>query len=182
MARSLPDTAGLPGREHQPEPPGNSPLLVFDLNGISCGLSLSEIREVLPMCELLRPPALPPLLEGFLNLRGEVVPVIRIDRLFGLAAVQLRLHTHLLVVQRRPPLALLVDRVRDIMAVEAGASLETPREHVFGDCLKAVFRTGTHDISLLRLDRLLLREEESRIADFLGIAERRLNELGKASL
>jgi hypothetical protein len=59
--------------------------------------------------------------------------------------------------------------------------LETPPEHVFGDCLEAVYQLDTRAISLLRVDRLLLREEGSRISEFVRIAERRLEEIEKAT-
>lgn len=181
MTHKLSDTARLRDHEPQPELSSKGPFLVFEVSGLSCGLPAGEIREVLPMCEVVRPPALPPVLEGFLNLRGQLTPVVRLDRLFGLAEVQFLLHTHLVVLQRRPPLALLVDRVREIMSSAPGGCLEPPPEHVFGDCLEEVYQLDTRSISLLRVDRLLLKEEESRISEFVRIAERRLEEIEKAT-
>lgn len=132
------------------------------------------------MCELLRPPALPPLLEGFLNLRGQAIPVIRMDRLFGLAEAPLRLHTHL-VVLREKRLAIVTERARDVISAPFGDLLQPPAANVFGDCLEGVLRVGPIDISLLRVERLLLRQEESKIAELRRIAERRLAELAERS-
>lgn len=132
------------------------------------------------MCDLLRPPALPPLLEGFLNLRGQAIPVIRMDRLFGLAEAPLRLHTHL-VVLRGKRLAIVTERARDVISVQSGNVVRPPAESIFGDCLESVLRADSGDISLLRVERLLLRQEESRIAELRRIAERRLAELAERS-
>lgn len=153
-------------------------LLIFDVGQLVCGLPLGEVREVLAMCSLLRPPALPALLEGFLNLRGQAIPVLRVDRLFGLAAAPFRLHTHL-VVLRRQRLAFIADRARDIVSGNTGEVLQPSPGSVFGDCLEGTLRVGSDDINLLRVERLLLKQEESKIAEFRAIAERRIAELAE---
>ena len=135
---------------------------------------------MLPMCELLRPPALPPLLEGFLNLRGEAAPVIRVDHLFGLAAARLQLHTHL-VVLRSQPIAIVTARARDIIHVRSGDVLQPAPGNVFGDCLEGVLRAESGEISLFRVERLLLKHEESKVEEFRRIAERRIAELAERS-
>jgi purine-binding chemotaxis protein CheW len=180
MTPSLPVAADGGRRESRSERSSGTAFLVFDLGGLWCGLPLGEVREVLPMCDLLRPPALPPLLEGFLNLRGEAAPVIRIDRLFGLAAAPFRLHTHL-VVLRRQPFAIVTERARDIISARFGDVLQPPDGNVFGGCLEGVLRADSGDISLLRVDRLLLKQEESKIAELRRIAERRIAELVERS-
>lgn len=169
------------GREPYPRTTDAGRYLQFDAGGISCALPIGDVLEILPMCELITAPGLPSVLEGFLNLRGQLTPVLRIDRLFGLAAVQFQLHTHLVVVRRQAPFALLVDRVQDVIAAESGMIRETPREHVFGDCVHAVIRMDSREINLLVLDRLVLKEEETRIVELLGIAKHRLAELEKAA-
>ena len=57
---------------------------VFELAGQSFGLPLESVREIVPMAALSRPPSMPSILEGFLNLRGTALPVLRIAALLGL--------------------------------------------------------------------------------------------------
>ena len=59
-------------------------LVLFRVGSHQCALRLEAAQEVVPMALLSRPPGLPPLMEGLLNLRGTLVPVVRSDRLFGL--------------------------------------------------------------------------------------------------
>ena len=51
------------------------------------------------MASLFRPPTIPSLLEGFLNLRGTAVPVLSLGRLFGLHERPLELHTPLVILR-----------------------------------------------------------------------------------
>ena len=61
-------------------------LLVFHTSGLSCAFPLEAVREIVPMARLSSPPGLPSGLEGFLDLRGIAVPIVRLDRLFDLPA------------------------------------------------------------------------------------------------
>ena len=150
--------------------------VVFEVSGYSCGLSLACVREIVPMCDLAKPPGLPPLLEGLLNLRGEIKPVVRLDRLFDLPPITLRRHSQLIVLQGPPPLALLADRVRYIAAI-GPAELLPPENSVFNDCLAGVLPAAHGPVHLLHGDRLLLAQEKQRLAEVQQIAQRRLAKL-----
>jgi hypothetical protein len=59
-------------------------LLLFHLSGQSAAFPVANVHSVAPMASLARPPGLPSVLEGILNLGGAAVPVLRLDRLFHL--------------------------------------------------------------------------------------------------
>src|SRR4051812_6590060 len=59
-------------------------LVVFHLAGQAYALELGAVQEIVLMAALSRPPGLPSMLEGFLNLAGTAIPVVRLDRLFRL--------------------------------------------------------------------------------------------------
>src|SRR5438128_2487698 len=75
-------------------------LLLFHLPGHACALPLASVQEVVPMPLLSRPPGLPSVLAGFLDLGGAIVPVLRLDRLLGLSEVVPGLYTPLLVLRQ----------------------------------------------------------------------------------
>ena len=129
------------------------------------------------MCALAQPPGLPPVLEGFLNLRGEITPVIRTDRLFSLPPIVFHRHTQLVVLRGDSPLALLSNRVRSVTAVASSDLLPPPRDSVFNHCLAGVLSLAQDAIHLLHVERLLLTQEKQRIAELRRIAESRLAEL-----
>lgn len=130
------------------------------------------------MAALLRPPGLPPLLEGFLNRGGAAVPVIHLGRLFGLPGEAPGLYTPLLLVSGRPgPLALLVDEVTDILSLDQSALLPVRESQVFNNCVEAEIELGNRTLHLLSPDRLLLEEERRRLAELQEAAQERLQAL-----
>src|SRR5687767_4741813 len=99
-------------------PCATRPFLIFRLPGLDCALPLTALREVVAMAQLSRPPGLPSLLEGLLNLGGSAVPVVRLDHLFGLPDVELGLYSPLLILrQTEDQIALLAEAVHGVVRV-----------------------------------------------------------------
>jgi purine-binding chemotaxis protein CheW len=159
-------------------------VVVLRLGGERCALRAEEVREIVPMARLARPAGLPSLLEGFLNLRGAAIPVLRIDRLFGLPPLQPGLNTPLVVLRGSLlPLALLVERAEEVVAVPDAAFLPVPAEHSFQDCALAILRLepGSEPIHLLSSERLLLEQEVRRVGELREAAQKRVQELELSS-
>jgi purine-binding chemotaxis protein CheW len=71
-------------------------ILVFETAGQRFGLPLTAVREVLPMAAPT-PVAGSPAIEGVLNLRGTVLPVLDLRRYLGLPAKAAEAGDHLVV-------------------------------------------------------------------------------------
>jgi len=124
------------------------------------------------MAWLARPPGLPPLVEGFLNLRGEVVPVLRLERLFGVAAKPPELHTPILVLRGSGgALAWMVDRVSEVTEIPEARLTPVRGEHCWNECTRAQTRLGDQVVHVLDPDRLLLEAERQRLAELRATAE-----------
>jgi len=99
-----------------------SGMLIFDVADATFALSLDVVREVLPLPALSRPPGLPSLIEGFFNLRGQAVAVLRLDRILAREGPKPAFYAPVILLQARGGLiTLLVDQVRGIAEVEATA-------------------------------------------------------------
>lgn len=160
--------------------PAQRTLVVFKLGSEFCGLAADTVQEILPMALLAQPPGLPPLLEGFLNLRGKAVPVLRLGRLLDCPARPIGLYTPLIVLAGpQLAMALLVDAVTQIISVPEQAFSPIGEKHCFQDCAEAeVALEGQQQvIHLLSSKRLLLEKERRRLAEWQAIEQRRLEEL-----
>lgn len=153
-------------------------LLVFRLSGEACAFPVKSVREIVHMARLSRPPGLPSILEGFLNLRGAAVPVLRLDRLFHLPERTPGLYTPLLIL-RGPdaPLALTVDAVSEVLSVSEEDLLPVREADLFNGCVGAEAVLNGRVVHLLSPERLLLEQERRRIAEFQAVAQQRLLEL-----
>src|ERR1700761_2219226 len=93
-------------------------VLIFRAAGQRCAIAAERVAELVLIPALLRLPAQPTVLDGFLNLRGAAVPVVALDRLFGAGAFAPGLHTPLIVLATSEgPLALRVQSVDDVATV-----------------------------------------------------------------
>jgi purine-binding chemotaxis protein CheW len=146
---------------------------LFELDGQTFGVRLESVGEVVPMAALSRPPSMPSVLEGFLNLRGTSVPVLKLAALLGLPERRLELHTPLIIVRHGSlVLALLVNRVTGIVSIPAGGLMPIAPSGSFNGCVDgqlAELSAGGDAIQLLSMDRLLLENERRILAEFQAI-------------
>lgn len=104
-------------------------VLLFMLEGQRYALLLEDVRELVRAVRLTPLPRAPAVVEGLLDLRGELLPVLDMRRRFRLPVRPLSSSDHLVVAQagsRR--VALRVDRAESLLALEPGDLDPTPGE------------------------------------------------------
>ncbi len=112
--------------------------LVFEVGGRRWGLAASVLREVIRAVAIAALPKAPPIVEGVINLRGTIVPVLDIRQRFALPPVPLAPDHHFLIAQANGRLvALRVDRALDLVAIDehaitSPANVAPGAEHVAG--------------------------------------------------
>jgi len=150
---------------------------LFELAGQHFGLRLESVSEIAPMASLARPPSMPSILEGFLNLRGTSVPVLKLAVLLGLPQDRLGLHTPLVIVRgRTAPIALLVNAVHAIVVVPAAALSSIPESDTFNGCVESALTADGSAVHLLSLEGLLLEKERQTLAEAQATETRRLRQ------
>lgn len=103
---------------------GRSTLVVlrFTLGDATFGLAADSVREVTRAVAIAPLPKAPPIAEGVVNVRGELVAVLDIRQRFRRPPAPLHPDQHFIVARAGPRLvALRVDRVTDLIAVELAA-------------------------------------------------------------
>ncbi len=100
---------------------GRSDLLTFDLGSQRCAVALADVVEVVRMVAMAHLPGAPALVEGMINLRGRVVPVLDLRARFGLGATVIEVSDHLIIARARSRLvAIRVDAARALVSVGSG--------------------------------------------------------------
>ena len=147
--------------------------VVFDLAGRPYGVPIDSVKEIIrPPDQLTRIPRAPDLIDGALNLRGTILPVVGLRRHLGLGPVPESDATRVLVLRRETGwLGFGVDavlRVERIARDAIGAAPESATRHV--DLLT---RVATHDdggITLLLDPTGLAARVEAAAEDQLAMA------------
>lgn len=153
-------------------------LLIFHLSGQLAALPLEDVDSVAPMAGLARPPGLPSPMEGILNLAGAAIPVLRLDYLLQLPELRHRLYSTLIVLKGASSgrIAMLVDRVSEIVSIPESLLLPVGEDCSFNGCAEAAVPVRGQVIHLLSPSRILLQNERRLLAEFQAIAQRRLED------
>ncbi|MCE4223823.1 chemotaxis protein CheW [Methylobacterium sp. C25] len=146
--------------------------LVFDLAGTPCALHRESVREILPLPHLHAPPATGGPLSGFLNLGGVPLPVLDLAQLLGQRdhPAPPNPYRHVLLAADGG-LALLVDRVTDVVESQSNAVADT---HTLNGCVEAEIAFGGRLVHVLSMERILTAEERDRIEALTRRAAERL--------
>lgn len=134
-------------------------LLTFTLGEHRYALLAEHVREVVRAASIARLPKAPSIVEGVINVRGMLVPVLDVRQRFGLPARPLDPSQHFIVARAGGrTVALRVDRAHDLVSVEANvveaAEPVVPgAEHVAGIARLAEGLLVIHDLEgFLALD------------------------------
>jgi purine-binding chemotaxis protein CheW len=102
-------------------------LCAFRVGGEEYVVDLKRVREVVNPLPVRPVPRAPEAIEGVVDLRGEVIPVVDVRRRFGLEAVPASRKARLLVVRIEGRVqALLVDAVLEVMRIPRSAIRPAP--------------------------------------------------------
>lgn len=147
------------------------PLVVFRLGNEAYSLRLHEVREII-MVGLITPvPRAPSFIEGVLNLRGEVMPVIDLRERFGLERKQATSLSRIVITPiGGVPTGLVVDSVSEVMSVDRQRLEEPPKVTAVGAnaFIDKVARTEAGVVFLLDIQRLLTDVEGRQLDTFQG--------------
>ncbi|CAK0744316.1 purine-binding chemotaxis protein CheW [Gammaproteobacteria bacterium] len=128
---------------------------------------MAPVREIIRVPAVVRVPLSPPSLDGLANLRGQVLPVIGLRRLFGFADKTNDDATRALVIDFGTPAGFVVDRVASVVTVEAdqiegvSAIQSTVDTRLLTGVIKNV---GNHDMVMILDFATLIREQFPSLA------------------
>lgn len=156
-------------------------VLTFRTERFRCAIRLDRVREIIPFAAGVKAPGQPSLVEGFLNLRGAVLPIVRVAALFDLPFAPGAWSPVIVLQNPGGPLGLLVDSVEDVLSIRGSGLRPVSPCQTLNECAEAEFSVEGRDYFLLDCDRLFLAEEQSRIGELQTRIARRLADLGALS-
>jgi purine-binding chemotaxis protein CheW len=83
-------------------------------------VDMAPVQEIIRVPEVVRVPLAPHTLDGLANLRGKVLPIISLRRIFGFDEQEHDDSTRALVIDIGQPLGFVVDKVASVVGVEPG--------------------------------------------------------------
>ena len=127
-------------------------IVVFRLGGEDYGIEINQVREIIRKREITPVPRQPPYVEGVINVRGTIIPVINLKKRFGLFGDP-STQPHTIIVESGEGLVgILVDSVSEVIRVPRDRIHHPPpvSMSVDSEYLRGICRVG--DRLLIYLD------------------------------
>jgi purine-binding chemotaxis protein CheW len=140
----------------------NNQFVTFALEGEVFALNMAPVQEIIRVPEIVKVPKSPSSLMGLANLRGKVLPVINLRKVFGLTDKSLDEANRVIVVDLGQILGFLVDNVYSVIEVEETKieSAEDIQSIVKSDFLKGVIKDVGRFKMVMMLDLEKVIEKE----------------------
>lgn len=141
-------------------------LVTFRLSSEEFGVDILKVQEIIRTMEITKVPRAPAFVEGVINLRGKVIPIIDLRRRFGLDSRDHDKHTRIIVIEiNNMIVGFVVDSVSEVLRIPAN-TVEPPPPVVSGlesEYISGVGKLEDRLLILLDLDRLLSGEERGML-------------------
>jgi purine-binding chemotaxis protein CheW len=138
-------------------------LVTFSIGEEEFGVDILKVQEIIRTMEITRVPKAPDFVEGVINLRGNVIPIIDLRKRFGLETRDHDKHTRIIVIEiNNMIVGFVVDSVSEVLRIPAN-TVEPPPPVVAGlesEYISGVGKLEDRLLILLDLDRLLSGEEK----------------------
>jgi len=146
-------------------------LVTFRLGKEEFSMDILKVQEIIRHMDLTRVPRTPEFVDGVINLRGRVIPVLDLRKRFGLPADERTNETRIIVVDvDDTTVGLKVDAVSEVLRLPAD-TVEPPPSLVTGiesDYIKGVGKLENRLIILLDVAKILTRTEKDALGNVLN--------------
>jgi purine-binding chemotaxis protein CheW len=142
-------------------------LVSFKIGDAEFGVDILRVQEINKMMELTVVPNTPPFVEGVVNLRGRIIPVLNLRARLGLEVKEYDSETRIIVVELiDKTIGFIVDEVKEVLRIPKSIT-EQPPEIVSGvdsEYITAIGKLEDRLLILLDLTKILSNDEQEELA------------------
>ena len=140
-------------------------VVTFQVGQETFGLDILKVHEIIRFQPLTRMPNLPDYMEGVLNLRGKIIPVVNMRQVMGLDRQETNSTTKIVVASVKDEvLGFVVDSVSEVLRIGSDNVEPSPRvRQAKQNYISGVGKVDDRLLLLLDLDQLLGEKETTNI-------------------
>ncbi len=140
-------------------------LVTFRLGNEEFGADIRKVQEINRMIDITKIPNAPPYVEGVVNLRGKIVPIVSLRTKMGLGPAEYDKLTRIMVVEIDDKvLGFIVDAVSEVLRIEDPKIEPAPSITGGSDAAYIQGVINLADRILILLDLNILFGEETKLA------------------
>lgn len=139
-------------------------MVSFMLSDEEYGVEVLKVREIIRMPTITKMPNVPQHVEGIINLRGKVIPIISMRRRFGLMESEDNIQTRIIIMDVAGSLTgFVVDAVSEVIRIYS-SEIQPPPSMVLSGGIGQEFITGVFNhadrlMIIMDVDRMLSNDE-----------------------
>ncbi|HWR59841.1 MAG TPA: chemotaxis protein CheW [Thermodesulfovibrionales bacterium] len=140
--------------------PGELQLVTFTI-GEQYGVPISQVQEIIRIGTITKVPNSIPYMEGVINLRGRILPVLNLRKRLHLPLQDITRDSRIVVIEAgNKTIGLLVDSVSQVMKVSSELIDKAPEEvlEINSDYITGVCKLQESIVIMIDLERLIKRE------------------------
>lgn len=149
-------------------------VVVFQLLDQVYGVDIALVHEIIRMEVITKIPRTPDFIEGIINLRGKIVPVIDLRKRFGLEKAEKTATSRIIVVEvNGNMIGMVVDAVLEVLRIPKN-KIEPPPPMVHGIeavYLRGIALWGDRLIILFDLGKVLYDREKEQLEPVYQLAD-----------
>lgn len=139
-------------------------LVSFNIGTEEFGVDILKVQEINRMVDITKVPQAPHYVEGVINLRGKVIPIVDLRKRFNLELKEYDKNTRIVVVDIGGNImGMIVDSVSEVLRLPSN-TIEPPPEIVTG--INSEYIKGVAKLD----DRLLIFLDLSKVIDVTAMA------------
>jgi purine-binding chemotaxis protein CheW len=142
-------------------------LVSFNMGEEEFGVDILRVQEINRMLEVTRVPNAPHFIDGVINLRGKVIPIMDLRTRFGMERKEHDKNTRIIVVELHGKIVgFVVDAVKEVLRIPKSVTEPPPPIVANGreEYITAVGKLEDRLIILLELEKVLSTDEQAKLA------------------
>ncbi len=140
--------------------------VIFSLEFEEFGIEIMKVREIIRLTSITRLPRTPDFVEGVINLRGEVIPVLNLRKRFDIEEAYRGMDARIVIVEVEDSLiGFMVDAVSEVLRISS-SHIDPPPSNMAGlktDYIEGVGKIGDRLLVILKIEKLLTSDERIKI-------------------
>ncbi|ACM22165.1 scaffold protein CheW associated with MCPs of classes 40H and 40+24H [Geotalea daltonii FRC-32] len=138
-------------------------LVSFCLDHEEYGVNVLKVREIIRLLNITRVPNAPSYVDGVINLRGKVIPIISLRKKFNLPDAEIDKRTRIMVIESGSEMmGFIVDEVSEVIRISAHDIQPPPpvaNSTIDLDCMSGVVNQAERLLVLLDLEKMCTHED-----------------------
>ncbi len=138
----------------------------FQLGSEEYGVDISQVQEIIRMVEITHVPRAPRFMEGVINLRGQLIPIIDLRTRFGMSRIDPTKSTRIIVTEiGSKRVGMVVDSVSEVLNIPI-ENVEDAPEMIAGvgtEYIQGVGKLNDRLIIMLDLTMVISGEEKQQL-------------------